>query len=130
MPFLVTDAKSRLRLVFGASGYIGANLVPFLRERGVPLRATSRNVEVPEGRGWAAGVELVSADALDEPTLERAPGSVDTAYYLVHSMAAGAASRTSTAALQETSHPPPPVPASAASSTRAGRYRTIPNRSS
>ena len=76
------------RLVFGASGYIGSNLVPALVAAGHRVRATARNVEVLEARGWD-GVDLVPADALDVDSLRHALEGVDTAYYLVHSMAAG-----------------------------------------
>ncbi len=76
------------QLVFGASGYIGSHLVPYLLERGAQVRACARNVEVLEGREWQ-GVELASADALRPETLDDALRGVDTAYYLVHSMAAG-----------------------------------------
>lgn len=79
---------SGIRLVFGASGYIGTNLVPRLVAHGVRVRATSRNVEVLEGRGWQE-VQMVAADALDAETLPGALQGVDIAYYLVHSMAAG-----------------------------------------
>ena len=41
------------RLVFGASGYIGSNLVPALVAAGYRVRASARNVEVLEAR--AAG---------------------------------------------------------------------------
>ena len=75
-------------LVFGASGYIGSNLVEFLAGEGRRVRASSRNREVLEGRGWE-GVELVRADALQPDSLDAALRGVDTAYYLVHSMAAG-----------------------------------------
>jgi len=78
-----------LHLVFGASGYIGGNLVPELLREGRRVRATARNPEVLEGRGWA-GAELARADALDPTTLPAALTGVDVAYYLVHSMAAGA----------------------------------------
>jgi uncharacterized protein YbjT (DUF2867 family) len=81
------DARP-LHLVFGASGYIGGNLVPELLRTGRRVRATARNVEVLEGRGWD-GAELVQADALDPATLSAALAGVDVAYYLVHSMAAG-----------------------------------------
>ena len=75
-------------LVFGASGYVGSHLVPYLLRLGRVVRASSRNPEVLEARGWE-GVEIVRADALDPATLDAALHGVDTAYYLVHSMAAG-----------------------------------------
>jgi uncharacterized protein YbjT (DUF2867 family) len=77
-----------LALVFGASGYVGSNLVPELLAAGHRVRASSRHVEVLEGRGWD-GAELVGADALDPDSLHPALAGVDVAYYLVHSMAAG-----------------------------------------
>lgn len=75
-------------LVFGASGYIGTNLVEFLLAEGRHVRASSRNKEVLQGRGWAAA-ELCQADALVPDSLDAVLENVDTAYYLVHSMAAG-----------------------------------------
>jgi uncharacterized protein YbjT (DUF2867 family) len=75
-------------LVFGASGYIGTNLVERLGSSPHPLRASARNREVLEGRGWN-GVERVEADALKPETLATALSDVEVAYYLVHSMAAG-----------------------------------------
>jgi len=80
--------RQALHVVFGASGYIGGNLVPALLRTGRRVRATARNVEVLEGRGWH-GAELVRADALDPATLPAALVGADVAYYLVHSMAAG-----------------------------------------
>ena len=84
----MTEETPALDLVFGASGYIGTNLVPFLCAEGRRVRATARNVEVLEGRGWD-GVDLRRADALSPETLDPVLEGVDTAYYLVHSMAAG-----------------------------------------
>ena len=52
------------------------------------MRATSRNVEVIEGREWQ-DVVLAEADALQPESLESVLEGVDIAYYLVHSMAAG-----------------------------------------
>jgi uncharacterized protein YbjT (DUF2867 family) len=75
-------------LVFGASGYIGSNLVPFLNNHPVIVRAAARNLEVLRSRLWD-GVELVQSDALDSASLEDALADVDVAFYLVHSMAAG-----------------------------------------
>lgn len=77
-----------LNLVFGASGYVGSNLVARLRREGLPVRAAARNRKVLEAREWA-GVELVEADVLDPATLPAALDGVAVAYYLVHSMAAG-----------------------------------------
>jgi uncharacterized protein YbjT (DUF2867 family) len=76
------------RLVFGASGYIGGHLAPYLAAQGHPVRATARNVEVLESREWQ-GVELAQADALSPESLDDVLRDVDIAYYLVHSMAAG-----------------------------------------
>ncbi len=83
------DSGSGLALVFGASGYIGSNLVPFLVARGQRVRAVSRNRAVLQGREWH-GVECASADALEPSSLQPVLAGVDVAYYLVHSMAAGA----------------------------------------
>ncbi len=74
-------------LVFGASGYVGTNLVPALVADGWPVRAAARNPRVLEARGWP--VPTVAADALDPATLPAALRDVDVAFYLVHSMASG-----------------------------------------
>lgn len=76
------------RLVFGASGYIGSHLAPYLAASGIAVRATSRNIDVIEARGWH-DVELAEADALQPETLDIVLRDIDIAYYLVHSMAAG-----------------------------------------
>ncbi len=81
-------AAASLVLVFGATSYIGSNLVPRLRDLGYRVRAAARSPEVLEARGWK-GVELVCADALKPDTLEAALAGARFAYYLVHSMAAG-----------------------------------------
>lgn len=74
--------------MFGASGYIGSHLAPYLASQGLSVRATSRNVEVIEGREWQ-DVVLAEADALQPESLGSVLEDVDIAYYLVHSMAAG-----------------------------------------
>jgi uncharacterized protein YbjT (DUF2867 family) len=75
-------------LVFGANGFVGSNLVPYLLRAGLPVRAASRRRDALESKPWA-GVELVEADALRPGTLDAALANIDVAYYLVHSMAAG-----------------------------------------
>ncbi len=87
-PRLTSPIASRPRLVFGASGYIGTNLVPRLLAAGVPVRVSSRQPQVLQARGWP-GVEIVAADALDPATLPGALAGIGIAYYLVHSMGAG-----------------------------------------
>ena len=76
------------RLVFGASGYIGSYLAPFLASQGIEVRATSRNLDVIASREWS-NVELAEADALEAESLDSVLEGIDIAYYLVHSMAAG-----------------------------------------
>ena len=75
-------------LVFGASGYIGSNLVPHLKGMGWQVRAAARNKKVLVARGWQ-NVDLVQADALSPESLVDALRDIDVAFYLVHSMAAG-----------------------------------------
>ena len=74
--------------VFGASGYIGSNLIPELLKVGHKVRAVARNKEILSGRSWL-GVDLFEADLLDSATLSAPLQGTDIAVYLVHSMAAG-----------------------------------------
>lgn len=76
-------------LVFGANGYIGAHLVPFLAGRGHAVRAAARRSATLDARDWPGTIERVTADALRPETLAPALAGVDIAFYLVHSMAAG-----------------------------------------
>ena len=82
-------AASLHALVLGASGYVGSNLVPLLATRGFAVRAASRRLDALQAPGWR-DVELVAADALDAASLDAALQGIDIAFYLVHSMAAGA----------------------------------------
>jgi uncharacterized protein YbjT (DUF2867 family) len=85
----VPAGSEPLSVVFGASGYVGTNLVPYLMAAGQRVRAVARQRRVLEARGWQ-GVELVEADALNATTLRTALAGCHVAYYLVHSMASGA----------------------------------------
>jgi uncharacterized protein YbjT (DUF2867 family)/uncharacterized protein YndB with AHSA1/START domain len=77
-----------LTLVFGASGYIGGQLVPRLLAAGRRVRAVARDAASLDRPGWE-NVERMSADALRPDSLDPVLAGVDTAYYLVHSMGAG-----------------------------------------
>lgn len=77
-----------LRLVFGASGYIGSNLAPWLGARGYRVRAAARRAQMLPARRWRR-IEVCRADALAPASLAAALDGVEVAYYLVHSMAAG-----------------------------------------
>ncbi|MEM7682587.1 MAG: SDR family oxidoreductase [Planctomycetota bacterium] len=80
-------------LVTGATGYIGGRLIPRLLEQGHRVRAMVRDFERVDDRAWAKGVEVVHGDLLRPDSLGPALDGVDTAYYLVHSMGAGAGYR-------------------------------------
>ena len=82
------DHGTRVAVVFGATGYIGSHLVPRLLREGYAVRASGRDRKVLDARDWS-GVESVEADALIPESLQAALAGADTAYYLVHSMAAG-----------------------------------------
>ena len=74
--------------VFGASGYVGSNLIPELLKSDYVVRAVARNKEVLESRFWT-GVELFEADVLTSSSLASSLEGTDIAVYLIHSMSAG-----------------------------------------
>ncbi len=82
--------SSPLILLTGATGYIGGRLVPRLLELGYRVRCLVRDPSRLEGRPWRAHVEIVTGDVLKSDGLDAAMAGVSAAYYLVHSMAAGA----------------------------------------
>jgi uncharacterized protein YbjT (DUF2867 family) len=75
-------------LVSGASGYIGAQLVPRLEALGHHVICLVRNPERLKGHRWE-NVEIRQGDLLDLASLPRVMQGVEIAYYLVHSMADG-----------------------------------------
>jgi uncharacterized protein YbjT (DUF2867 family) len=77
-----------MELVTGATGYIGGRLIARLRAEERPVRAMARN---PSGFAPVDGVEPVAGDVVANSGLREALEGVETAYYLIHSMEAGAA---------------------------------------
>jgi uncharacterized protein YbjT (DUF2867 family) len=72
-------------LVTGASGYVGGALVPRLLAAGHQVRAFARDPSRVR-----ADVEVVRGDAVTGAGLEEALRGIDVAYYLIHSLEAGA----------------------------------------
>ncbi len=79
-----------LILLTGASGYVGGRLVWALRNRRVRCLARRPDYLGPR---VPPQVEVVAGDVLDPASLAPAMEGVETAYYLVHSLAAGPAFR-------------------------------------
>ncbi|GFE57477.1 SDR family oxidoreductase [Geobacter sp. AOG1] len=75
-------------LVTGATGYIGARLIPRLLEEGYRVRALARTPAKIDSRPWAGHphLEIVKGDVLDRDSLVAACRGCNAAYYLVHSM--------------------------------------------
>ncbi|MDT3434159.1 NAD(P)H-binding protein [Haloarcula sp. 1CSR25-25] len=74
-------------LVTGATGFVGGHLVPALLAAGHSVRALVR-----DSSEYAPpdGVDVATGDLLDAGSFDAALAGVDVAYYLVHSMRAGA----------------------------------------
>lgn len=85
-----TNAGFVLILVTGATGYIGGRLVPQLLKGGQRVRCVVRDPSRLHGRSWHKEVEIVAGDALEADSLRAAFDGVSVAYYLIHSMGAGA----------------------------------------
>ncbi|MEX2015272.1 MAG: NAD(P)H-binding protein, partial [Candidatus Hydrogenedentales bacterium] len=84
----MTNVSQRI-LITGATGYVGGRLVGRLQRRGdLALRCMARRPAHLKGR-VAPGVEVVQGDVSEPASLDAALADVDTAFYLVHSLAAG-----------------------------------------
>jgi uncharacterized protein YbjT (DUF2867 family) len=73
-------------LVTGATGYIGARLVPRLLDEGHHVRALARNPNKLADVPWREQAEVVRGDLADVDSLIAAFDGMDVIYYLVHSM--------------------------------------------
>lgn len=76
-------------LITGASGFAGSLLIPRLHRAGHELRAFTRDparLRIPSA--WQ--IETVRGDVISGAGLEQALEGVEVAYYLIHSMDAGA----------------------------------------
>ncbi|MFW2380791.1 MAG: SDR family oxidoreductase [Acidimicrobiales bacterium] len=72
--------------VIGATGYVGGRLVPELLAAGHTVRCLARNPDRLAGVEWRSEVDVLTADVLDQNSLEAALGGVEVVYYLVHAM--------------------------------------------
>lgn len=72
-------------LLTGANGYIGRRLKDrLLREKAISLRLFVTHKQTPSAQ---ERVEVVQGNTFDTQSLDRALEGIDTAYYLIHSMA-------------------------------------------
>lgn len=74
----------------GATGYIGGRLVPELLAARFRVRVMARSPRHLADRDWFNEVEIMQGDASDPESLMHALHGVSVAYYLIHSMGAGA----------------------------------------
>ncbi|MHA4846726.1 NAD-dependent epimerase/dehydratase family protein [Flavitalea antarctica] len=71
--------QKKLVLVSGANGHLGNNLVRFLIDKGIPVRATVRNIRNKEPFA-GLNCEVVQADNTDKASFVKAMEGVDTFY--------------------------------------------------
>ena len=73
-------------IVFGATGYIGARLVPALLAAGHDVRVMARKPAKLDDVPWRQQVEVVDGDVTDGERVQRALEGQQVLYYLVHSL--------------------------------------------
>jgi dihydroflavonol-4-reductase len=71
--------QTHLALVTGANGHLGNNLVRLLLDKGIPVRASVRNIKSKEAFA-NLDCELVQSDITDKPSLVKAMQGVETVY--------------------------------------------------
>jgi uncharacterized protein YbjT (DUF2867 family) len=75
-------------VVFGATGYLGARLVPELLSAGHEVRVMARTPAKLDDVPWRGRVEVVQGDVTDVEQVRTALEGQQVLYYLVHSMLA------------------------------------------
>lgn len=73
-------------LVIGATGYVGARLVPRLLDAGHEVRVLARDARKVAARPWGADVETQVGDVADPVATATACQGMDAVFYLVHMM--------------------------------------------
>src|ERR1700749_5027759 len=73
-------------VVFGATGYLGARLVPELLAAGHDVRVMARKPAKLDDVPWRRDVEVVEGDVTEPDQVHRALGGQQVLYYLVHPM--------------------------------------------
>ena len=73
-------------VVFGATGYLGARLVPQLLSAGHEVRVMARTPAKLDDVPWRGDVDVVQGDVTDKEQVRRALDGQQVLYYLVHSM--------------------------------------------
>jgi uncharacterized protein YbjT (DUF2867 family) len=73
-------------VVFGATGYLGARLVPALLAAGHDVRVMARQPAKLDDVPWREQVEVIDGDVTDGERVQRALDGQHVLYYLVHSL--------------------------------------------
>src|ERR1700761_6755396 len=73
-------------IIFGATGYLGARLVPELLSAGHDVRVMARTPAKLDDVPWRHDIEVVQGDVADADSVRRALDGQQVLYYLVHSM--------------------------------------------
>jgi len=73
-------------VVFGATGYLGARLVPELLSAGHDVRVLARQPAKLDDVPWRDRVDVVEGDVTDGESVQQALAGQQVLYYLVHSL--------------------------------------------
>src|SRR5437588_1735556 len=71
-------------LLAGANSYIGARLIPFLRQKGHQVVCIARDKKHFSNQDKYQGVTVINGDLLRSQSMEPFPPDIDAAFYLVN----------------------------------------------